>query len=62
MGKIVLEVPQGNFVENLENMISLEQLQKKSIEEVGKGREEDRDWKRDREGGREKERGNWWED
>lgn len=43
MGKIVLEVPQGNFVENLENMISLEQLQKKIIEEVGKGREEDRD-------------------
>lgn len=55
MGKIFFEVPQGDFVENPENMISLEQLQKKGREEEEKGRQEDRDWNREkqREGGRE---------
>lgn len=35
MGKVFLEVPQGNFVENSENMISLKHLQNK-----GRGRGE----------------------
>lgn len=34
--KAFLEVPQGNFVENPENMISLKHLQKKGREEEEK--------------------------
>lgn len=43
MGWVFREVPQGNFVENPENITSLKQLQKKGREEKGKGRGEDRD-------------------
>ena len=39
MREVSFAVPQGDFVENPENMISLKHLQNKSKEKEGEGRE-----------------------